>query len=66
MKFVIELSRSAPGGVTGRIIDTDHDEYTLYEVTILTDSTKDSQTRVLRELARHLDWFVDLSEGGIK
>ena len=52
--------------LAGRIIDTDHDEYTLYEVTILTDSTKDSQTRVLRELARHLDWFVDLSEGGIK
>jgi hypothetical protein len=38
----------------------------MYEVTVTTDSTKDSQTRVLRDLARHLNWFVDLSEGGIK
>ena len=66
MKFVVELNRSAPGGVTGRIIDTDDAGYTLYEVTVLTDSTKDSQTRVLRDLARHLNWFVDLSEGGTK
>ena len=66
MKFVIELTHTGRGSVTGRIIDTDDDGYKLYEVTILTDSTKDSQTRVLRELARHLDWFVDLSEGGIK
>ena len=66
MKFVLELNRTAPGSVTGRIIDTDDDGYTLYEVTVLTDSTKDSQTRVLRDLARHLNWFVDLSEGGTK
>ena len=66
MKFVIELSRSAPGGVTGRIIDTDDDGYTLYDVTVTTDSTRDSQTRVLKDLARHLNWFVDLSEDGTK
>lgn len=66
MKFVIELTHTGRGSVTGAIVDTDDDGYKLYEVTILTDSTKDSQTRVLRELARHLDWFVDLSEGGIK
>lgn len=66
MKFVIELTHTGRGSVTGTIVDTDDDGYKLYEVTILTDSTKDSQTRVLRELARHLDWFVDLSEGGIK
>ena len=66
MKFVIELTDTGRGSVTGSLIDTDNDGYKLYEVTILTDSTKDSQTRVLRELARHLDWFVDLSEGGIK
>ena len=66
MKFVIELTHTGRGSVTGVIVDTDDDGYKLYEVTILTDSTKDSQTRVLRELARHLDWFVDLSEGGIK
>ena len=66
MKFVIELSRSAPGGVTGRIIDTDDDGYTLYDVTVTTDSTRDSQTRVLKDLMRHLNWFVDLSEGGKK
>ena len=66
MKFVIELTHTGRGSVTGSLIDTDDDGYKLYEVTILTDSTKDSQTRVLRELARHLDWFVDLSEGGIK
>ena len=65
MKFVIELTHTGRGSVTGVIVDTDDDGYKLYEVTILTDSTKDSQTRVLRELARHLDWFVDLSEGGI-
>ena len=66
MKFVIELTHTGRGSVTGVIVDTDDDGYKLYEVTILTDSTKDSQTRVLRELARHLNWFVDLSEGGIK
>jgi FMN phosphatase YigB (HAD superfamily) len=66
VKFVIELTHTGRGSVTGVIVDTDDDGYKLYEVTILTDSTKDSQTRVLRELARHLDWFVDLSEGGIK
>ena len=66
MKFVIELTHTGRGSVTGVIVDTDNDGYKLYEVTILTDSTKDSQTRVLRELARHLDWFVDLSEGGIR
>lgn len=66
MKFVIELTHTGRGSVTGAIVDTDDDGYKLYEVTILTDSTKDSQTRVLRELARHLDWFVDLSEGGMK
>jgi len=66
VKFVLELNRTASGSVTGRIIDTDDDGYTLYEVTVLTDSTKDSQTRVLRDLARHLNWFVDLSEGGTK
>lgn len=66
MKFVIELTHTGRGSVTGTIVDTDDDGYKLYEVTILTDSTKDSQTRVLRELARHLDWFVDLSEGGMK
>ena len=66
MKFVIELVNNGRGSVTGRLLDTDDDKYTLYEVTVTTDSTKDSQTRVLRELARHLDWFVDLSEGEIK
>lgn len=66
MKFIVELTRSGPGGVTGRIVDTDHDGYLLYEVSVLTDSTRDSQTRVLRDLARHLNWFVDLSEGGTK
>jgi FMN phosphatase YigB (HAD superfamily) len=66
VKFVIELTHTGRGSVTGAIVDTDDDGYKLYEVTILTDSTKDSQTRILREIARHLDWFVDLSEGGIK
>lgn len=66
MKFVIELTHTGRGSVTGVIVDTDDDGYKLYEVTILTDSTRDSQTRVLRDLARHLNWFVDLSEGGIK
>ena len=65
MKFVIELTHTGRGSVAGRIIDTD-DEYTLYDVTVTTDSTRDSQTRVLKDLARHLNWFVDLSEGGIK
>jgi len=66
VKFIIELTHTGRGSVTGVIVDTDDDGYKLYEVTVTTDSTKDSQTRVLRELARHLDWFVDLSEGGIK
>ena len=66
MKFIVELVNNGRGSVTGRLLDTDDDKYTLYEVTVTADSTKDSQTRVLRELARHLDWFVDLSEGGIK
>ena len=66
MKFVIELTHTGRGSVTGAIVDTDDDGYKLYEVTVVTDSTRDSQTRVLRDLARHLNWFVDLSEGGIK
>jgi hypothetical protein len=66
MKFVVELTYAGSGSVKGRLVDTDDDGYTLYEVTVTTDSTKDSQTRVLRDLARHLNWFVDLSEGGMK
>ena len=66
MKFIVELTHTGRGSVTGSLIDTDDDGYTLYEVTVTTDSTKDSQTRVLRDLARHLNWFVDLSEGGMK
>jgi hypothetical protein len=66
MKFIVELVNNGQGSVTGGLIDTDDDGYKLYEVTVTTDSTKDSQTRVLRDLARHLNWFVDLSEGGIK
>jgi hypothetical protein len=66
MKFIVELVNNGRGSVTGSLIDTDDDGYKLYEVTVTTDSTKDSQTRVLRDLARHLNWFVDLSEGGMK
>jgi hypothetical protein len=66
MKFIVELVNNGQGSVTGGLIDTDDDGYKLYEVTVTTDSTKDSQTRVLRDLARHLNWFVDLSEGGMK
>jgi hypothetical protein len=66
MKFIVELVNNGQGSVTGSLIDTDDDGCKLYEVTVTTDSTKDSQTRVLRDLARHLNWFVDLSEGGIK
>jgi hypothetical protein len=66
MKFIVELVNNGQGSVTGGLIDTDDDGYKLYEVTVTTDSTKDSQTRVLRDLARHLNWFVDLSQGGIK
>jgi hypothetical protein len=66
MKFIVELVNNGQGSVTGGLIDTDDDGYKLYEVTVTTDSTKDSQTRVLRDLARHLNWFVDMSEGGIK
>jgi hypothetical protein len=66
MRFIVELTYANPGSVRGRLIDTDDDGYTLYEVLVTTDSTKDSQTRVLHDLARHLNWFVDLSEGGTK
>jgi hypothetical protein len=66
MRFIVELTYANPGSVRGRLIDTDDDGYTLYEVLVTADSTKDSQTRVLRDLARHLNWFVDLSEGGTK
>ena len=66
MKFIVELVNNGQGSVTGGLIDTDDDGYKLYEVTVTTDSTKESQTRVLRDLARHLNWFVDLSQGGIK
>jgi len=66
MKFIVDLVNNGRGSVTGSLSDTDDDGYKLYEVTVTTDSTKESQTRVLRDLARHLNWFVDLSEGGIK
>jgi hypothetical protein len=66
MKFIVELVNNGRGSVTGRLLDTDDDKYTLYEVTVTTDSTRASQTRVLKDLTRHLNWFVDLSEGEIK
>ena len=66
MKFIVALVNNGRGSVTGGLIDTDDDGYKLYEVMVTTDSTKESQTRVLRDLARHLNWFVDLSEGGMK
>ena len=66
MKFTIELTRTAPGAVMGRIIDPQEGDDVPYEVTVATMDTKLSQARVLRDLARHLNWFVDLSEGGTK
>jgi hypothetical protein len=66
MKFTIELTRTAPGAVMGRIIDPQEGDDVPYEITVATMDTKLSQTRVLRDLARHQNWFVDLSEGGTK
>jgi len=66
MRFVIELIREDAGTVMGRIIDPQEGDDVPYEITVATMDTKLSQTRVLRDLARHLNWFVDLSEGGTK
>lgn len=66
MKLTLELNRIDEGYVTGRLIDTESGEGLLYETSVRVDETRVAQTRVLRELARHLNWFVDLSEGGMK
>jgi hypothetical protein len=64
VKLALELTRTGPGEVTGRIFDTEDGDYKIYEVVVATTNTQESQTRVLKDLARHLNWFVDLSEGG--
>jgi hypothetical protein len=66
MRFTVELTRESEGFVRGRIIDTEYGEGVLYEVSVVTDETKASQARVLKDIARHLNWYVDLSEGGSK
>ena len=63
-RFTIELSRVSKGFVTGRVIDPDSG--ILYESTVVTDDTKTSQTRVVKDIARHLNWLLDLSQGGTK
>jgi hypothetical protein len=66
MKFTVELIRLETGYVTGRLIDSESGEGMFYEVSLRSDSTRASQIRVLKNLADHLNWFVDLSEGGTK
>jgi hypothetical protein len=66
MRFTIELTRASRGFVTGRLIDTESGEGVFYESTVVTDETKTSQMRVLKDIARHLNWYIDLSEGGSK
>lgn len=66
MRFTIELTRASRGFVTGRLIDTESGEGVFYESTVVTDDTKTSQARVLKDIARHLNWYIDLSEGGSK
>ena len=66
MKLTLELTRIDEGYVTGRLIDSESGEGLFYETSVRVAETRLAQTRVLRDLARHLDWFVDLSEGGKK
>lgn len=66
MKLTLELLRIDEGYVTGRLIDSESGEGLLYETSVRVDETSVAQTRVLRDLMRHLNWFVDLSEGGTK
>jgi hypothetical protein len=66
MKFTVELIRLENGYVTGRLIDSESGEGMFYEVSLRSDSTRASQIRVLKNLVDHLNWFVDLSEGGTK
>ena len=66
MKLTLELVRIDEGYVTGRLIDTESGEGLFYETSVRVDETRVAQTRVLKDLARHLNWFVDLSEGGTK
>ena len=62
--MTIELKSDSPGFVTGRLIDEDHGEGVIYEVTIASDDTRVSQKRVTACIADHLNWFIDLSHGG--
>ncbi len=66
MKFTVELKRIDDGYVVGRLIDTESGEGVFYEVSLRSDSTRASQVQVLKNLTNHLNWFVDLSEGGTK
>lgn len=66
MKVTVELIRVGEGYVTGRLLDTESGEGLFYETSVRIDETKVAQTRVLKDLFRHLDWFVDLSQGGTK
>jgi hypothetical protein len=70
MKFTVELIRLENGYVTGRLIDSSFaivpHAGMFYEVSLRSDSTRASQIRVLKNLVDHLNWFVDLSEGGTK
>jgi hypothetical protein len=66
MKFTVELKRIDDGYVVGRLIDTESGEGVFYEVTLRSDSTRASQTQVLKNLVGHLNWYIDLSEGWTK
>lgn len=63
-RITVELTRVSEGFVTGRVID--QADGIIYESTVVTSDTKTSQARVVKDIARHLNWFIDLSEGGSK
>lgn len=65
VRFTVEMDRVGKGMVAARIRDTENATL-VFEVTVVTDDTKTSQERVVATLANHLNWFVDLSQGGTK
>jgi hypothetical protein len=60
--FTVELESDSPGFVTGRLIE--EGAGIVFSVTVVSDSTRGSQKRVVALLADQINWFIDLSHGG--
>jgi hypothetical protein len=65
-KVRLELKWHSSGVVQGRLVDEEHNDGVMFDVTIAVDTTETAQRQVLRALMRHLGWYIDLSHGGTR